>query len=291
MHLGKGRHLYGIIGDERGLYKGAFAELTEDFINQLALAHGVVDFHVQLLAHFADLCLVHASQVIAGLFFDGFQDRQAAVRRLEADDVAVNFAFGLSVYSDADGFQQLLGECHHPVVILILYVQFHTSELRIMIAVHAFVAEVLADFVYTFESAHDEPLQIKFGRDTQVHVGIKSVEMGNEGLGACTACNVLQGRSLYLRIAGFVQYAADGTYHRSALQEDVFHSVIYYQVHVALAIAQFGVFELVIRHAILVFYNGKRAERFRQHGQLLRMNGYFSHLSSEYKTFNADEVT
>ena len=41
--------------DESGLYESTFAEFAEDFINQLTLAHGVVNLHIQFLAHLADL--------------------------------------------------------------------------------------------------------------------------------------------------------------------------------------------------------------------------------------------
>ena len=58
-----------------------------------------------------------------------------------------------------------------------------------MVAVHALVAEVLADFVYTLKTAYDQSLQIKLGSDTHVHILVESVEVGDERAGRSTACD------------------------------------------------------------------------------------------------------
>ena len=108
VHLGQRAHLYGIVGDESGLYESTFAEFSEDFINQLALAHGVVNFHIQFLAHLADFVLALAFEVVSGLFLDGFQDGQTAVGSFEANALAVYLGFCAAVYGDTDAFQQFL---------------------------------------------------------------------------------------------------------------------------------------------------------------------------------------
>ena len=110
---------------------------------------------------------------MAGFFLDGFQNGQTAVRGFEADGLAVYFGLCTSVHGDADTFQQFLRKAHHPVIVLVLYVQFHAGEFRVVVLVHTLVTEVLAYFVYAFESAHNQSLQIQFGSDAQVEVHVQ----------------------------------------------------------------------------------------------------------------------
>ena len=183
MHLGQWRHLYRIVGDEGWLEECTLAELTEEFVNQLTLTHGLIYVHALLLAECADLFLGLAVAVETGLLLDGIEDRQTAIWSLEADDVAINLALWLAVDGDTDGFEQLLCESHHPVVVLVLNIKLHTGKLRVVVAVHTLVAEVLADFINTLETTYDEALQIKLGSDTHVHILIECVEVGDEWTG------------------------------------------------------------------------------------------------------------
>ena len=173
VHLGQRAHFYRIVGDEGRLYECAFTEFAEDFVYQLAFAHGVVNLHFQFAAHLADFFLALAVEVVAGLFLNGIQDGQAAVRSLEADGLSVDGSLCAAVYSDTDTFEEFLGESHHPVVVLILYVQLHAGKFRVVVFVHTFVTEILSDFVYTLKTAYDKSLQVKLGGDTQVEVHIQ----------------------------------------------------------------------------------------------------------------------
>ena len=69
--------------------------------------------------------------------------------------------------------QQFFGEIHHPVVILVLNIEFHAGKFRIVGLVHTLVTEVLADFIYTFKTTYNQSLQIKFRCDAQVKVYIQ----------------------------------------------------------------------------------------------------------------------
>ena len=183
VHLGQWRHLYRIVGDEGRLEEGSLAELTEELVNQLTLTHGLIYIHALLLAECADLFLGLAVAVETGLFLDGIEDRQTAIWSLETDDVAINLALWLAVYGDTDRFEQLLCESHHPVVVLVLNIKLHTGKLRVVVAVHTLVAEVLADFINTLEPPYDEALQVKLGSDTHVHILIERIEVGDEWAG------------------------------------------------------------------------------------------------------------
>ena len=89
--LAERRHLDGIVGDKGRLDVGALAFLTEDFVNQLTFAHRVVHLDAELLAHAAQLGLVHTRDVDARLLLDGVNHGDALERTLEADFVVANF--------------------------------------------------------------------------------------------------------------------------------------------------------------------------------------------------------
>mgnify|MGYP000211157268 CR=1 FL=1 len=97
MHLCQRRHLNGVVGDESRLYEGALTELAEEFVDEFALAHCLVYVHALLLAEVAYFLLGLSVAVEACLLLDGVEDRQTAVRCLEAYDVAVDLALGLAL--------------------------------------------------------------------------------------------------------------------------------------------------------------------------------------------------
>ena len=83
----------------------AFAEFAEDFVNQLTLTHGVVNFHVEFLANFTNLLFVHTSQVIAREFLDRIQHGYTFERSFEVDYVVAYLYFCCTVYIQTDFFQ------------------------------------------------------------------------------------------------------------------------------------------------------------------------------------------
>ena len=160
MHLRQWRHLYGVVGDECGLDERAFAELSEELVDEFSLSHCLVDVHSLFFAEGAYLLLGLSVAVESCLFLYGIEDWQSAVGGFEGYDVAVDFSLRLSVHGYADGLKQVLGERHHPVVVFILHVELHACELGVVVSVHSLVAEVLSYLVHTFESTHDESFQI-----------------------------------------------------------------------------------------------------------------------------------
>ena len=110
--------------------------------------------------------------------------------------------------------------------------------------------------------------------------------------GACTgsAGDALQNGCLHLGVACLVQHSTHRLNDGSPLQEGLFHPVVHHQVHIALAVAQFGVFKRVVGHTVLVLHDRQRLDALGQYGQLLGMDADFAHLGAEHKSFDADEV-
>ena len=289
--LGERRHFHRIVGDKGRLDISTLAELAENLVDKLAFTHRVVDFQIQGLAYLADFFFALPVQVITRFFLDGLQDGQAAIGCLEAYGLSVHHALRAAVHGNADAFEQLFGKRHHPVVILILYIKFHASELRIVALVHTLVAEVLADFVHAFETAYDEAFQVKFCGDTKIQVDVERVVVGNERARAGSSRDGLQDRCLHLRVACFVQGGTQRFQDGRTLQERFLHSTVDNQVHVTLAVAQFRVVERVIYLAVFHLDDGQGLEALGQNRQFLRVHADFACLSLENKAFDTDKVT
>ena len=168
MLLGKRRHLDRVIRDECRLYISAFAELTEDLIDQFTFTHRIIDFHVQFLANFANLLFIHSCQIVTGVLFDGSQHSDTLIGRFEIDDVVAYFYFGSTVYVQTDLFDHFFSKFHHPVVVFVGYIYLHTGEFWIVCTVHTFVTEVFTDLVYTFKTADNKAFQVKLTGDSHV---------------------------------------------------------------------------------------------------------------------------
>ena len=204
--------------------------------------------------------------------------------------VAMLHLRGTVVDGLADGLEQLLGEGHHPVVVLILHIELHAGKLGVVELVHTLVAEVLTDLIDTLKSAYDQSLQIELGGDTHVHIDVEGVEMGDEGAGRGASGDGLEGRGLYLGIAVAVEEGAHGAEHGGTLEEGVLHAVVDDEIDIAATGAQLGVVKLVVGHAVLVLDDGQRLEALRQEDELLGVDADLAHLGLEDEATHADEV-
>ena len=232
------------------------AVLTEDGVDELALAHRVVDLDVEPFAGFAQLLFRLARDVVAGLLADGVGHRQAAERRLERDLPSVDRQLRGAVHGHRDPFEQLLGELHHPAVVLVGDVDLHAGELGVVRAVHALVAEVLAQLVDTVESADDQLFEVELRGDAQVEVDVERVVVRDEGTRRGSARNGLQDRRLDLDIALRVEELAHRRDDLRALDEGLLDLRVDDQVEIALAVAHLRVGEGVEGLAVLLLDDG-----------------------------------
>ena len=171
-----------------------------------------------------------------------------------------------------------------------MYIQLHAGELRVVAAVHAFVAEVTADLIHALETAYNQPFQIQLRRDTQVHIYVQRVMMGDERTGTCAAGYLLQDRGLHLGVTCLVEHLTHRAQDRRALEERVLHAVVDNQIHITLAVTLLRVIEAVVSHAVFVFDDRQRTQRFSQNRQFLGMNAYLAHLRTEDETLDTDEI-
>ncbi len=288
--LGEGRHLDGVVDDECGLDVFALAGLAEYLVDEFSLAHCLVDLDTESDGYIAQGRLVHASDVYACILLDGVDHCYAAERGLERDDVVADLDIGGAVDVEAYFLKELFGEFHHPVVVLVGNVYLHACELGVVGAVHALVAEVLADLVYAVKSTYDEAFEVQLGSDAQVQVDVERVVVGYKRTCAGTTGDRLQYRGLDLHVAVVVEESAHGVEYLGAFDEDVFYALVDDEVDIAAAVAQLGIVEGIVGDAVLDFHDGERAERLAENHEVGCVDRDFAGLCAEHVSLDAYDV-
>ena len=160
-----------------------------------------------------------------------------------------------------------------------------------MSLVHSLVTEVLAHLIDALETAYDKALEVKLSSDTHIHILIERIEMSDEWSCRSATSNILKDRSIHLSVASAIEDGAHSADDISALEECFLHSVVYYEVHIALTVAEFWIIKLIVSHAILILYDRKRLERLGEESEFLSMNRNLTGLSAEDITLHTDEIT
>ena len=159
-----------------------------------------------------------------------------------------------------------------------------------MRAVHAFVAEVLAELVDAVESADDQFLEVQLAGDAQVLVDVERIVVRDERTRRGAARNRLENRGFDLDVAFRVEELAHGRDDFGALDKDLAYLRIDRQIDVTLAVADFGIGEGVERLAVLLLDHGQRADRLREHRELAAVHRQLARIGMEREAFDADEV-
>ena len=180
------RHFYRIVDDECGLNVVAFTFFAKDFIDKFAFTHCFIGFDAELLAHVAKLHFVHACDVDASKFFDSINHCDTFIRSLEVDNVVAHFHLCGAINFKSDAFDHFFGEVHHPVVVLVRNIDFHTSKLWVVSAVHTLVAEVLREFIHPFETTHDEAFEIQLIGNAKIQRNVERIVVSDEWTSRCT---------------------------------------------------------------------------------------------------------
>ena len=109
----------------------------------------------------------------------------------------------------------------------------------------AFVAEIAVDLEDLLEAAHDEPLEVEFGRHAEVEVHVEGVVMGGEGPGRGAAGDGLHHGRLDLQVALVLHEAPHGADDARPGLESLQHLAVGNEVQVPLAVALLLVLEAV----------------------------------------------
>ena len=181
-------------------------------------------------------------------------------------------------------YDHILGNVHHAVVIGVCLVQLDGGELRVVLGVHALVAENTADLIYLLKAAHDQALEVQLGRNAHVHIDVERIVVRDERARRRAARDGVETRGLDLHKAAAIHKLTDLAHDCRALFKGVAHLGVDDQVNIALAVAHIGVLE-----AMPLF--GQRREVFGEQRQLMHRNRDLTLLGAEHLALHADNIT
>src|SRR5690606_21586200 len=215
---------------------------------------------------------------------DRLHDGQSIERLRQVQRAALVFEHSAAGSRYGRLADQLFGEVHEPAVVGVRGVELHHGEFGVVPGAHAFVAEVAVDLEHALEAAHDEPLEIQFWRDAQVHFHVERIVVRDERTGSGTAGNRVQHGGFDFEEAGLehvLAYAADGL---AAGNEGAPRFFGHDQVDVALAVAQF-----LISHTVELV--GQRPQRLRQQPDRGGVNRKLTLVRLEHAAFHGHDIT
>ena len=152
-----------------------------------------------------------------------------------------------------------------------------------MTGVHALVAEDTAHLVHLVKAAHNEPLQVQLGLNTQVHGNIQRIVVGDEGAGVGADLDGLQNGSVHFQKSAGVEELAQRLQNLAALDEGILDLRVDDGVHVALTVA-----DILILQAVPLFR--KHPQGLGQQRQLVSMNGDLAGFGTEDYALHADDI-
>ena len=178
---------------------------------------------------------------------------------------------------------ELFGEIHVVLVVPVGAVIFEEREVGKVRRVEAFVAEAARELVHALEPARDRALEVRFGRDPQVHVDVERVVVGDERPRQRAARLVGQHRRVYFHKAVFVKELADGADDPRALLEPLHVLGRRDEVEIPAAVHQF-----LVGEAVELLRQGP--QRFGQKRPARHVDGLFARARGDDLAFDADEI-
>ncbi len=179
--------------------------------------------------------------------------------------------------------EDALEDVHHAVKVGVGLIELTGREFRIVLGVHALVAEDAADLIHALNTADDQTLEVQLSRNAHVHINVERVVVRDERARRRAAGDGAEHGGLDLHEAQAVQIAAQVSHEPAADLEIALALRIHDQIHVALAVAQ-----LRVRHAVELLR--QRTQGLTQQRDLLHVNGDLPRLGLERIAGHADDV-
>ena len=180
--------------------------------------------------------------------------------------------------------ENTLQNVHHAIQIGIGLIQLAGGKFRVMLGVHTLVAEDTAHLIHALHAAHDKPLQVQLGGDTQIHINVLCIVMRNKGPGIGAAGNGAEDRRFHLHKAHIIQIAAQIGHELTADLKVALGFGIHDQIHIALAIA-----DLLVREAVELLRQGLQG--LGEQGNALGADAHLSLFRAENGALYAYDVS
>ena len=197
------RNLCRIFGDEGRLNQVRFRHFFEDLSYDAAQAPAFLNLDADRFSdRFGGVEVIQIGHIrFRTVFLDSLAHGQFFERLAEVEHfIAVrHFSFVQDILRQRT--EQRFGQFDQVFIVRIRHIEFHHGELWVMTNGDPFVTEVTVDFEHTLEAANHQTLQVQFRRDTQVHVQIQRVVMGDKRTSCRTARNHLHHRGFHFHKA------------------------------------------------------------------------------------------
>ena len=223
------------------------------------------------------------AEVDACILLHGVHHSQAAPARRKVDLFAQPLHLIAAQQLQRGRGKDPLGNVHHRMEIRIRLIQLHGRKFRVMLRVHALVAENTADLIHAVDASYDQPLERQLCGDTHIHINIQRVVVGHERTRRSPACDGVQHRRFHFHIAALIQVIAHMANKFGAHLKRLAHLRVDDQVHIALAVPR-----LAVLQAVEFFW--QRQQALAQQYDLGDMHADFAHLRTEHKASDADDI-
>jgi hypothetical protein len=111
--------------------------------------------------------------------------------------------------------------------------------------IHALVTELTSDFVHTVKTTDSKHLEVELGGNTQEHVHVQLVVVGDEGPGGSTTGNGIKHGGLDGNEVTVIKPSSDVSVNLGTGDEDIAGLVVHDQIQVALAETLLRVLEAI----------------------------------------------
>ena len=185
MFFGQWRHLFGVIGDESRLNEVTFAFLTKYFIYQFTLAHRLIYRNTDRLCKGSQFVFCLSCDVKSCELFNSISHRKAWIRSFEIYCIFTKGCLSSAIHRHSAMLDQAFSEVHHPVIIFVSHINFHSRKLRVVSSIHTLVAEVLRKFIHSVKTSYNKTFQIEFVGNTHIERNIQRIVMGDKR--SCTS--------------------------------------------------------------------------------------------------------
>ncbi len=176
-------------------------------------------------------------KINAGEFFNSLYHRHSRKRGFQIDIRAAVRDMQCAAGVLRRLADQRLRDIHHTVVIRIRLIEFYTGKFGIVANIHTLVSEVSADLIHSFHAAHDQPFQIKFRCDAQVHIQIQRIVMRDKRPCRRAAGDRIEHRGFHLNESVAVQIIPDGSDDLGAFDEGILNAGIHDHIQIAFSVS------------------------------------------------------
>ena len=279
------RNFCWIFSNEGRLNQMCFCHFFEDLGNDTAQTPALLNVDADRFSNrFRRVEVVQICHVgFRAIFLDRFTHGQFFERFTEVQRYVAVGHFRLTENILCQSTEQRFGQLDQIFVICVSHIEFHHGELWVMTYGNTFVTEVTVDFEYTLEATNHQTLEVQFRRDTQVHVEIQRVMVGDKRTRSGTARDHLHHRRFNFHKAAVHHELANTREDLRAHFKGVAGFIVRDEIQITLTIARFLILQAVE-------FIRQRTQCFGQQTQLGAVDRQFAGFGFEQFTFRAEDV-